>query len=267
MFQTGRGDVLEKYLEAFDHWHRAGWSITAFDWRGQGGSGRLGADPNVGHADDFAPLIADLVAVWRQWDVAGPRVIMGHSMGGHLILQAMLDAAIDPDAAVLIAPMLGLKAPVSARVGQWLARFMRDLGDPARAAWKGNERPASRWKRQQLLTSDVGRYADEQWWNEQVPEIRLGPPSWSWLAEAFASTQRQRADSRLATLATPILMLVAEADRLVDPAAAIAVARRLPNAELHQFGRDCAHEILREADPVRDRALAAIDDFLASRLP
>ncbi|OWK28291.1 alpha/beta fold hydrolase [Sphingomonas mucosissima] len=267
LFQTGRGDVFEKYLETFEHWHRAGWSVTAFDWRGQGGSGRLAPDPHVGHADDFAPFIADLAAVWQQWNVAGPRVAMGHSMGGHLVLKAMLDRAINPDAAVLIAPMVGLKAPVGPRIGEALARIMRGLGDPARAAWKGNERPATRWKRQQLLTNDVSRYADEQWWYEQVPEIRLGPPSWSWLVQAFASTREQRSDSRLATLATPILMLVADEDGLVDSRAAVELARRLPNAELHQFGRESAHEILREADPVRDRALAVIDRFLATRLP
>lgn len=267
LFQTGRGDVFEKYLEAFEHWHRAGWSIIAFDWRGQGGSGRLTPDPHVGHADDFAPFIADLKAVWQDWDAPGPRVAMGHSMGGHLVLQGLLDGAIEPDAAVLIAPMLGLKSPLGARAGEWLARLMRGLGNPARAAWKGNERPASRRQRQQLLTSDASRYADEQWWYEQEPAIKLGPPSWSWLVQAFASTRAQRADSRLATLATPILMLVAKKDGLVDPKAALQVVRQLPHGVVRRFGGESAHEILRETDVVRDRALAAIDQFLATRVP
>ena len=39
LFQGGRADMIEKYLESFDDWHRAGWSVTSFDWRGQGGSG------------------------------------------------------------------------------------------------------------------------------------------------------------------------------------------------------------------------------------
>jgi lysophospholipase len=267
LFQGGRGDVIEKYLEAFEHWHAAGWSITAFDWRGQGGSGRLSADPHVGHATDFAPWIADLAAVWRTLDAHGPRVVMGHSMGGHLVLRAMLEQAIDPAAAVLIAPMLGLKTPIGAGMAERLARLMRGLGDPARPAWKGHERPGARLDRQKLLTSDRSRYEDEQYWYEQVPEIKLGPPSWSWLAEAFASTRLQRADPRLATLAIPILMLVAEADGLVDSRAAIGVAGRLPNAQLVRFGRESAHEILREADPVRDRALAAIDAFLTAEAP
>ena len=39
-------------------------------------------------------------------------------------------------------------------------------------------------------------------------------------------------------------------------------AARLPNVEAHWFGSESAHEILREADPVRDRAHAALDAFL-----
>jgi lysophospholipase len=41
----------------------------------------------------------------------------------------------------------------------------------------------------------------------------------------------------------------------------------LPRGQLLMFGAEAAHEILREADPVRDRALAAIDDFLDRLAP
>ncbi|MEY4238324.1 MAG: hypothetical protein RL339_925, partial [Pseudomonadota bacterium] len=84
LFMNGRGDFYEKYLEAMAHWHAQGWSITAFDWRGQGGSGRLGHDPYTGHVDDFGTWIADLQAFWRDWSATapGPRIAIGHSMGG-----------------------------------------------------------------------------------------------------------------------------------------------------------------------------------------
>jgi lysophospholipase len=44
-------------------------------------------------------------------------------------------------------------------------------------------------------------------------------------------------------------------------------ARRLPRAELVRFGPEAAHEILREADPVRDKALRRIDAFLDQMVP
>ena len=62
-------------------------------------------------------------------------------------------------------------------------------------------------------------------------------------------------------------MLVAEEDALVDPRAAIDIAGRLPDVELLRFGPESAHEILREADPVRAQAIAAIDAFLDARAP
>ncbi|MCM8729436.1 alpha/beta fold hydrolase [Hephaestia sp. GCM10023244] len=268
-FQGGRGDIFEKYLELFAHWHQQGWSIISLDWRGQGGSGRLSPDPRVGHIRRFATFIDDYRAFWASQapEVPGPRVLMGHSMGGHLVLRAMVEAAVRPDAAVLIAPMLGLESPLGARGGRWFARAMVWLGNPARAAWKTNERPISPSPRQVLLTHDVDRYADELWWRDQKPELAGGPPSWQWLAEAFASTAAVRADPRLATLDVPTLMLVADADKLVDPVAARAVAARLPDCTLVGFGGESAHEILREVDPIRDRAIGAIDTFLDERVP
>jgi lysophospholipase len=267
LFQGGRGDFIEKYLESFAHWHAQGWRITAFDWRGQGGSGRTTPQPHVGHIDDFALYIDDLRAFWSDWsaEADGPRVAIGHSMGGHLVLRGMAERAIAPDAAVLVAPMLGLHAPIGPRFGSAMARLLGGLGAPTRAAWKGNERPHTRLSRQALLTHDAARYQDELWWYAQDDNLLTGPPSWRWVTQAFASTRDLRDSADLATIATPVLMLVAESDRLVDPRAALAVAARLPDARVVRFGAESAHEILREADPVRTRALAEIDAFLSAR--
>lgn len=269
LFQGGRADMIEKYLETFDDWHRAGWSVTSFDWRGQGGSGRLSPDPHVGHADDFAPWLDDLEAFWAEWRShhAGPHVVIGHSMGGYLTLQALVERRIRADAAILVAPMLGLRSPIGAVAGGWLARLMAGRGDAARAAWTARDDARSRARRAARLTADPDRFADEDWWYGEKPEIRLGPPSWAWLAEAFRATARLRADPRLAEMDVPTMLLVAERDRLVDPAAANAVAARLPKARVERFGAGCAHEILREIDPVRSRAMAAVAGFLDEVAP
>ncbi|MFC3582123.1 alpha/beta hydrolase [Sphingomonas hylomeconis] len=269
LFQGGRGDIFEKYLETFAHWHDAGWNVTSLDWRGQGGSGRLSANPHVGHVEDFAHYIADFRAFWALWQAAtpGPHVLIGHSMGGHLALRAMVEGAATPAAAVLVAPMLGLHSPIGAALGERMAKLVTRLGNPARSAWKGNERPATTTTREALLTHDHGRYEDEIWWQRERPELLLGPPSWKWLSRAFESTRALRDDPRLATMPVPTLLIVAEADKLVSPAAALQVATRLPDARVMQFGAESAHEVLREADGVRDRALGEIDRFLAAHAP
>ncbi|TXC69842.1 alpha/beta hydrolase [Sphingomonas ginsenosidivorax] len=269
LFQAGRGDIFEKYLESFAHLHAQGWSVTAFDWRGQGGSGRLSADARVGHASDFGVFDDDLAAFWSAWvaEGDGPTAILGHSMGGMLVMRALANRSIRPDAAILVAPMIGLRAPLGAWFGALVARFKIRTGDPARAAWGSNERPATTSSRKSLLTHDDARYDDERWWQAQHPELKLGPPSWAWLSQAFDGALALAADRRIEAVDTPVLMIVAEADRLVDPHAALRLAARLPDAQVVRFGRESAHEVLREADGVRKRAYAAIDAFLDAHCP
>ncbi|MHA6721417.1 alpha/beta hydrolase [Sphingomonas sp. RS2018] len=266
LFQTGRGDFFEKYLETMAHWHDRGWRVFGFDWRGQAGSGRTTPAAQVGHIDDYGSYIRDLRDfVAAQPAMAGPRVVVGHSMGGHLLLRGLVEGAVGADAAVLVAPMLGLRSPVGARVGESLAALIAGLGDPGRAAWKGNERPHTRIDRATLLTGDAARYDDEKWWQAHDPRLVTGPPSWRWLAQGFASTRLLRESAALRAMKVPVLMLIAEADQLVDPAAALAVAARLPDVRVVRFGAESAHEILRERDAVRNRALTEIDDFLDER--
>jgi lysophospholipase len=271
LFLGGRGDIFEKYFETFDHWHRADWSLASFDWRGQGGSGRLSADPKCGHTAGFAPWIEDLATYVEQWRMRspGPYVIVGHSMGGHLTLRSLSEQRIAPDAVVLVAPMLGLKsAPFGAPFAAKVAALMCRIGKPERLAWKANERPGVPMKsRLALLTHDRERYDDELWWKAEKPEIAVGPPSWAWVAEAYRSTLALEAPGRLESIATPILILGAEHDRLVDYAAIKRSVARLPNARMRSWGPESAHEILREADSVRNAALEEIDRFLAEHAP
>ncbi|TPG13733.1 alpha/beta hydrolase [Sphingomonas oligophenolica] len=260
----GRGDIVEKYLEILGHLHAEGWSVTTFDWRGQGGSGRLSPNSRVGHAADFAIFVRDLADFWDEWtqQADGPAMLIAHSMGGHIALRALAERAIDPAAVVLVAPMVGIRSPIGAWAGAWLARIMARMGDPARAAWRVRPDQRSAGHRQRLLTHDVGRFEDEAWWYERKPDLLLGPPSWAWVAEAFRSGRALATDPRIATITVRILMLVPDADGLVDSRAAIRLAATLPDATLIRFGDEAAHELLRESDAVRDRVYAMIDSFL-----
>lgn len=266
----GRGDIFEKYLEAFDEWADAGWSVTSFDWRGQGGSGRLGDDPRVGHVDDFAPWIADLAAFFVDWGLAedGPHVVMGHSMGGHLVLRALAEQRINPCRVVLSAPMLGFDTgPLPFGLATFVAKTMARLTANHRPAWKGNERPAPRKaSRQSFLTHDPDRYADELWWKAANPALELGPPSWRWLAAAYESITDLRKPGAVEQVRTPILIVGTEGDQLVSPSAIRDFAARLPAAELVMLGKEVAHEVLRERDVPRRRLMDAIADFLGKSM-
>lgn len=270
LFMAGRGDAYEKYLETFEYWRLQGWQVSAADWRGQAGSGRLGGDPVTGHIDDFANWIDDLRGLWADWARAHgpsvPLVLAGHSMGGHMVLRAVAEQALSPapDALVLSTPMLGVHPqwlPVWLQTG--LASVMARLGDPRRPAWKWSEKPGELpVGRKALLTHDTARYADEQFWRDTRPELVMGPGSWGWVAAASRSMQRLAQPGMLETVRIPVFLMSTRADKLVSWRATRRAAARLPDVTFLELGPEAAHEILREADPVRDRALAAIDAFL-----
>jgi lysophospholipase len=270
LFLGGRGDFIEKYLETLDHWHRAGWHVTSADWRGQGGSGRFAANTRVGHVPDFAIWLADLKHVFDMWRAStpGPHVLITHSMGGHIVTRALADHSINPDAVVLIAPMMGFNAPYPDRLGLKVAGVMRRLRGAETAAWKESEKPGqSNRMRQLLLTHDADRYADELWWRQENPVVQLGPASWGWVEQAYRSFLDVRRPGRLETIKTPLLILSTSADALVSAAATRRDAARFPDARCHEYGREAAHELLREADGVRDDALSRITAFLDERVP
>ena len=240
--------------------------MTAADWRGQGASGRLGKDPVTGHIADFGIWIDDLAALWAEWvrETPGPHVLAAHSMGGHLVLRALAERRVAPDAMVLCAPMLGVKGPpLPLGALHNVARTMCALGDPARPAWKWSERPGELAAgRAALLTHDPDRYADEEWWRTHRPELVMGPGSWRWVERAYASRRVLEAPGVLEAVETPVLILSTAIDALVSHPANVRAAARLPRGELVAFGPEARHEILREVDAVRDRAMAAIAEFL-----
>lgn len=268
LFMPGRGDAYEKYLETFEHWRQQGWQVTAGDWRGQAASGRLGNDHVTGHIDDFTQWVTDLAEFWADWAKGrnGQLVLAGHSMGGHLVLRAAAEKVLmpAPDALVLSTPMLGthpLLLPLWAK--QASAEVMNRIGDPRRPAWKWSEKPGQLPAgRINLLTHDHDRYADEVFWRDKRQEIVMGPGSWGWVRAAMRSMRLLRNPALLGQVEMPVFLLSTRADKLVSAPASRHAVRHLPHVKFLEFGREAAHEILREVDPVRDKALAAIDDFL-----
>jgi len=271
LFLPGRGDHYEKYLETLHYWAGKGWNVTSIDWRGQGLSGRMVENRNMGHIDDFSTWVDDLRFFWSRWKTEnpGPHVLVAHSMGGHLAMRALVEGAVDPKATILSAPMLGIKSsglPIS-----WshaFTRWMVRRGKGETLAWKESEKPMSRMSlRRKILTHSKRRYDDEMFWWEERPEVKLGPPSWHWLERAIASTRMLDEPGRLESVTCPVLLLAAKADQLVSTKRIIDDDERLSNSRLLCFGIEAAHELLREADNVRDACLNTADEFLDEHAP
>lgn len=266
LFLPGRIDCYEKYLELLVQLHADGWNVTSIDWRGQAGSGRFIEDASTGHVDDFEIWLTDLAAFWKEWsgERVGPHVLMGHSMGGHLALRAVAEDRVNPDALALSAPMLGLRKGMLPTVAaEQIPKFFMMLGMGQSPAWPEGETPTLVDRmRQNILTHDPERYGDEQFWFEERPELRMGPASWGWISAAFRSIAALERPGLLEAIDIPVLVVATDADQLVDARETRRVAARIPDVELMMFGQEAAHEIFREADPVRQRAVEKLGEFL-----
>jgi lysophospholipase len=210
-------------------------------------------------------MVDDLAAYCREWAGrdAGPHILIGHSMGGHLVLRLLAEQNPAVDGAVLASPMLGLNAGlIGERIGRLVARLLCAIGWTARPAWSEDSSKGS-GHRQRNLTHSEERYADELWWRAQDPMLDVGPPSWGWLRDSWGSVAGLLKPGVLERVQTPILMLCADYDRLVMASAIKLAARRLPHVQLARHPQ-AAHEILREVDPIRKWALAEIDTFVGS---
>ncbi len=268
---TGRGDFHEKWADAINLLHDAGFAIAGFDWRGQGGSTRL-TDSGAGHIDSFDSWLSDLDQL-SDWSLGAlgerPWLALGHSMGGHLLTRWLADPARDEIAlrkllkgAILASPFYGLGGPVAMKTAALrLAPIQVARGLDAEFAW--GQRPygslQQRTERQLLLTGSRAHFEDEGRWVAARPELATGGVSWGWL-KAFADSEKALEALPLESVELPLLMLMAANERLVDNKAIMRIAHRLPNAERH-IVEGAAHELLREAEVVRRVALAKIEDF------
>jgi lysophospholipase len=271
LFLPGRGDYYEKYLETLHYYAQQNWHVTAIDWRGQSLSGRIADDPSVGDIDDFGTWVADLETFYAAWTAerAGPHIVLAHSMGGHLAMRAVIEKVIMPDALILAAPMLSIHSGgLPLAITRIVARLMVMLGRAKKAAWKISEKPLSPLvSRSKMLTHDQVRYEDEEAWWSIRPGIKLGPGSWRWVDRAVASIRKIHQLGTFESVKIPVLIIATSADQLVSTDQIIQDEKRLPNAELLLFGKEAAHELLREADVVRDKVISAIDAFLERIAP
>jgi lysophospholipase len=58
----GQTEFIEKYVEVIGELGARGFTVATFDWRGQGGSARLLANPLKAHVRDFAEYDDDLTS-------------------------------------------------------------------------------------------------------------------------------------------------------------------------------------------------------------
>jgi lysophospholipase len=263
VLSPGRTEPIEKYFEIIDEFRARGFTVLAHDWRGQGLSDRLHRDRLRGHAEGVDPFLDDLSAVLKTFEPRLPRpwIGFGHSMGGGLMVLALLRGERRFAGAMLTAPMLGLQlAGRSTGLVAGLARSAKRLGLGAQMI-PGRPDPVDLPLAANMLTHDQARWERFVRQLRACPDLRLGGATWSWVEFALDLSAEIARPGRAEAVETPILALTAGEEFLVDNAATEAFVKRAPKAELVRIA-GARHELLMETDALRAKVWAAFDEWV-----
>ena len=245
-----------------------GFDVLIIDHRGQGRSGRLLADPHLGHVNRFNDYVDDLAAFWQQEVQPGPwrkRYILAHSMGGAISTLFLQRHPGVCDAIALTAPMFGIVI----RMPSFMARQILNWAEAHPRFRDGYAIGTGRWRALpfaiNVLTHSRQRYRRNLRFYADDPTIRVGGPTYHWVRESILAGEQVLAGA--GDDATPTLLLQAEEERVVDNRMHDRFCE-LRTAAGHpvEGGRPLVikgayHEILFEKDAMRSVALHAIVDF------
>ena len=222
---SGRYDALARELNA------QGISVRAFDHRGHGRSqGKRGV---VGK--EAACLSRDTVEVFNAYAAESEDVpfLLGHSMGGLVVMHAVAEQRLRPRGLIASSPALASHAGAFDRL---LSKLLLHVAPDLTVA---NGLPADRLSH----AAGVERtYLDDPLNHKRIsarlaryifdagPEVIAAAPQWT----------------------VPTLLQIAGSDQLVDPAGARAFAKAAPDrtVEFHDYA-GLYHEIYNEAEPGR----------------
>jgi lysophospholipase len=256
----GRTEFIEKYLETVADISKRGFTVLIMDPRGQGLSERLVEDPLKSYVHDFQDYADDLAGVTAQFTplLPKPHIVMGHSMGGCVALQAVISGVMRPSAVIGSAPMLGL-FDVSTPVMTLFIKIFSALGMaksnlPFQRGRSGIPVPFESNK----LTNDPERYKIWSAYFANIERIRLGPPTYGWIVAALRSMAfvNKNADK----LKIPALIVAAGADPIVEPRSNREFAEKA--GATFKVVPGALHELFLERDEYRDQFFEAFDAFL-----
>jgi lysophospholipase len=267
----GFTEFIEKHYESTQDLLDRGFAVATMDWRCQGLSHRPLANRQKIHVADFARYVKDL-SRFRDQVVepvrSGPVVVLAHSMGGHHALRFLHDRPDAASCAVLSAPMIDIHAPDALRpLAEAMFFGATRLG--LATCYAPGSRDYGPWKKRfegNRLTSDPERFRQMHAEIDADPRLACGGATFGWVEAALQSISLMRQADYLAGFRTPLCLVQAGCDRIVDNRAQDRFAAAVPSAELHRI-EDARHELLRERDDLRDRFWGFFDGFVARHCP
>ena len=263
----GRAEFIEKYFETVGDLRRRAFAVAAFDWRGQGGSMRLLANPRKGHVRDFEDYVTDFLTIMGEVvlpDCPPPYYLLAHSTGGAVALLAAERVKSQIERMVLTSPLLALKGYRSLRL-QRLTGLLLYLGlGESFVPGGGSTLLHTQPFKDNDVTSDPERFARTVAVIEKDPSLGIGGATIGWVHAAMRAANRMAEPDFPARVPIPLLIALAGGDTIVSNPAIEKLSMRL-KIGAHVRIPGARHEILMEQDKFRDQFWAAFDAFIPGR--
>lgn len=268
LVSPGRTEFIEKYAEVVGDLTARGFDVCVVDHRGQGRSTRPLPKVPYGHIGRFDDYVDDLDAVAR-WLVdergaAQPLLVLAHSMGGAIAMLWLARRPAHVAGAVMSAPMFGLHPKLAPPAVGAAASLMVRLGLGARVLPSAARKVAREPFEGNVLTHSPERHDAWQRWLDRDPSLGVAGATWGWLEQAFSAAKRLSDPKLLQRIETPVVVVSAAEEALVDNRAHTRAAALLPRITHHTI-EGARHELLLETDEVRAQFWRFFDE-LANRL-
>ncbi len=294
VISSGRTQSFIHYEEMIRELHNRGAAVFVMDHRGQGLSGRLLDDPQIGHVEDYNHYIIDFKQFIDEIvtpNAVGKRYLFGHSLGGALAVRYLLN---NPEPgftrAILSAPMFKIRLPFR----DWVARTILRV-NAFICGWRGyvpgggqayhkpqttNIRFSARdWATVSLIRLSTfltgllsylpGRGDKPRLTRKQKSQrmkhylalyevneaLQLGSPSNLWMDQAMVLSNDILEE--IDQLSVPTTIFYATADRIVLNSALEEISRRSDQVSLIKL-EGSSHEIMFENDNIRNRLMTEI---------
>jgi lysophospholipase len=260
VISSGRIESLIKYKEVVYDLYQNGYSVFIHDHRGQGLSGRMLDNPQIGFVGSFTEYVADFKTfideVVTKKTQHKPNLLC-HSMGGSIGALTVLRYPEMFQKVAFSAPMFGIRPPLP----DWFATLLLNLHgviNNKKAYFFGQKNYDEQPFAANELTHSEIRYQIFRQEYQTTPQVQLGGVSGHWLKMAMKAMDE--VEQNVHRFPIPALVIQAGADQIVDNKRQSRVVAKMANAKLMLINGS-KHELLEEQDKFRVPCLTAILDF------
>ncbi|MBU2956734.1 alpha/beta hydrolase [Paracoccus sp. 1_MG-2023] len=250
----GRTEYVEKYAPVAAFLNAEGFDVIAIDWRGQGMSDRLQADPRPGHVGEFADYqrdVIELMVAAGDLDLPKPWHLLGHSMGGCIGLCA-LENGLPVASAVFSAPMWGINLRrLNTGIATGIAYLAGRMGRGGFAApgtgGGASAYPLAESFNANLLTHDVDEWARLLREAAAWPDLTIGGASFDWVGKALNECSRL---ARIAAPDIPMTVSLGSEEKIISHQAIRDRTANWPDARLLLI-EGARHEVMMETPDLK----------------